>query len=383
MKNRYLSLDVFRGATVALMIFVNNPGSFSHIYWPIDHAEWNGCTMADLVFPFFLFAVGNAMAFVLPDMKSAGVKPYFLKISKRSLLIFSIGLFLSWFPFVKWNENQELIGKAWENVRIMGVLQRIAVCYFFASVMLFFFNNKQIIYLSIGLLFFYWLICYWAGSSSDPYSLSGYFGTKVDMFLFGDKHMYHGEDVAFDPEGISSSIAAIVQVLFGYLLGSFIIREGKTQGMLNQIFSYGFLLVVAGLCWNVFFPVNKKIWTSSYTVLTTGVALLTIAYLILQIELKNLKGKWTTFFDVFGKNPLFIFVLSGMIPRLAGLIKIQSIDQEGAIKYINPLSWVYENIFKSISSDPRLGSMIYTIFYLGLLWAIGYFLYRKKIFIKV
>src|SRR4051794_17570323 len=170
MNQRYYSLDVFRGATVALMILVNNPGSWAHIYSPFEHATWHGCTPTDLVFPFFLFAVGNAMAFVMPRLHEKGTAVFLKKVIKRSLLIFAIGLFLNWSPFVQWKEGY-LVFKQWENVRILGVLQRIALCYFFASLIVYFFKLKGALIISAIILLGYWLLCFTLGNAGDPYSL--------------------------------------------------------------------------------------------------------------------------------------------------------------------------------------------------------------------
>jgi predicted acyltransferase len=176
MSQRYYSLDIFRGATVALMILVNNPGTWAHIYTPFEHATWHGCTPTDLVFPFFLFAVGNAMAFVIPRFKEKGTAFFLKKITKRALLIFAIGLFLNWSPFVQW-KDEHIIFKVWEKIRILGVLQRIAICYFFASLIVFFFKTKGALIISAVLLSGYWLLCFSFGSTGDPYSMAGYFGT--------------------------------------------------------------------------------------------------------------------------------------------------------------------------------------------------------------
>ena len=168
MKERFYSLDVFRGSTVALMILVNNPGSWGHIFPPLEHASWHGCTPTDLVFPFFLFAVGNAMAFVMPRLEAAGEGRFWFKIIKRSLLIFFIGLFLNWFPFVKYDEAGHLIMKPFENVRIFGVLQRIAVSYFFASVIIHFFKVRGAFVVGAFILLGYWFLCI-AGNPADPF----------------------------------------------------------------------------------------------------------------------------------------------------------------------------------------------------------------------
>ena len=191
MKERYYSLDVFRGATVALMIMVNNPGSWDHIFAPLEHAPWNGCTPTDLVFPFFLFAVGNAMSFVMPGFIQAGNRVFLKKVLKRAVLIFLIGLFLNWSPFIKW-DNDHLIFKVWEKVRILGVLQRIAICYLLASLIIYYGKTRGAFVISIVLLMGYWLLCLAFGHPPDVYSMEGYFGVGIDKAILGESHMYHG-----------------------------------------------------------------------------------------------------------------------------------------------------------------------------------------------
>lgn len=390
MKERFYSLDVFRGATVALMIMVNNPGSWAHIFPPLGHAPWHGVTPTDLVFPFFLFAVGNAMAFVMPRLDAAGESAFWKKIIRRTLLIFFIGVFLNWFPFIKYDDAGSFVAKSFENLRIFGVLQRIAISYFFASVIVHYFKVRGSFVAGMFILLGYWFLCVVA-NPADPFSLNGWFGTGVDKTLLGEKHMYHGEGVAFDPEGLMSSFAAIVQVILGYLVGNYIVQKGKTAEMLNGLFVAGCVLAFAGLCWNMVFPLNKKIWTSSYTIYTTGLALLILSVMIYQIEFKGSprgplgKGWWSHFFDVFGKNPLFIFAMSVFIPRTMGLIRISNgFTNEGKPKFLNPLSWFYEHLCKPIfPSDPRIGSFVYALCFIGMMWFLAWVLDRKKIYIKV
>jgi predicted acyltransferase len=392
MNQRFYSLDVFRGATVALMILVNNPGSWSHIYSPLDHAEWHGCTPTDLVFPFFLFAVGNAMAFVMPKLEAAGESFFWKKVIKRTILIFIIGLALNWFPFVFF-ENDHLVFKTWnhaktngDGIRILGVLPRIALCYFFASILVHYLKVRGAFVVSAVLLLGYWFLCL-AGNIHDPFSLAGWFGTKIDVAILGNAHVYHGEGVAFDPEGLMSTFAAIVQVIFGYLVGNYILQKGKTAEMLNGIFVAGCVLIITGLAWDMVFPLNKKIWSSSYTIYTTGLAALVLGVMMYLIEFKNVKGVWSRFFDVFGKNALFIFVLSGALPRLMGLIRITHYtmkDGKEVLSYLNPFSWFYEKICKLIlPAEPRVGSLIYALCFIGMMWFFAWLLDKKKIYIKV
>lgn len=385
--SRYYSLDVFRGATVALMILVNNPGTWSHIYPPLDHAEWHGVTPTDLVFPFFLFAVGNAMSFVMPRFEQKGPATFWTKVIKRTLLIFLIGLFLSWCPFVKW-DGEVLITKPWEKVRIPGVLQRIALAYFFASVIIYYAKARLAFVTGVFMLLLYWVLCWWLGDAADPYSLEGFFGNRIDAAVLGKTHMLGEKGVVFDPEGLTSTLPAIVQVIFGYLVGQYIQQKGKTTDMLSNLFVAGLILVLAGLAWDMAFPMNKKMWTSSYVVYTTGLAILTIGVMIHLLEFRNAKGAWSKFFDVFGKNPLFIFVLAGFIPRILALVRwTDHIGKDGKPVYISPMPWFYKYCCKPlgelVTTDERFGSMIYAICIIIIYWFIAYLLDRKKIYIKV
>ncbi len=383
MTQRFYSLDVFRGATVALMILVNNPGSWSHIYAPLDHAVWHGCTPTDLVFPFFLFAVGNAMAFVMPRLEAGGSSIFWKKILKRTVLIFLIGVFLNWFPFIKYDATGNLVTKPYETLRIFGVLQRIAVAYFFAAVIIYFFKVRGSFVIGAFILMAYWFLCI-AANPADPFSIHGWFGTAVDIKLLGEKHMYHGEGIPFDPEGTMSIFGSIVQVIFGYLVGQYIVAKGKTPEMLNGLFVTGCVLVLAGFFWDMSFPINKKIWTSSYTIYTTGLAMLVLSVLMYVIEFKNKKGGWSRFFDVFGKNALFIFMLSGILPRLLSLVRIPAeIKADGTQNYLTPFSWFYEHACKPIFNDLRMGSLMYALCFIAMMWFFSWLLDKNKIYIKV
>lgn len=403
MSSRYYSLDVFRGATVCLMILVNNPGSWEHIYPPLEHAPWHGLTPTDLVFPFFLFAVGNALSFVMPRIKVAGDATFWKKVIKRSVLIFLIGLFLQWWPFLAWS-NDHLIFRQWvdpnnpENgVRILGVLQRIALCYFFGSVILYYLKPKAALYVGLILLLSYWLLCY-VGNPTDPYSLQGWFGTDIDKKILHVPHMYKGEGLPFDPEGIMSTMSAIVEVIFGYMAGDYIQKKSKVPEnlptatannfgpyqMLSGLFVFGVVMLFIGYWWDKVFPINKKIWTSSFTIYTSGLATITIATMIYLIEYQNMRGWYTKFFDVFGKNALFVFALSGFLPRTFALIRIlDHLDDEGKMVYITPWSWLYQRVLIHLPGDPRIGSLAYAVCVIIFMWAICYWLDKRKIYIKV
>jgi len=398
---RYYSLDVFRGATVALMILVNNPGTWAFMFPPLKHAEWHGCTPTDLVFPFFLFAVGNAMAFVIPRFQQQPTTEFWKKIIKRSILIFLIGLFINWWPFFKW-ENNELIFKTWngsdENgIRIMGVLQRIAIAYFFASIIAFYFKQKTVLWISFSILLIYWLLTKYLGGI-DPYSIDGFIGTKIDDQILGIKHIYKGESIPFDPEGLYSTIPAIAQVLFGYLIGIFISKQGNIKWFNRELpttnqqnyklvaglFVIGTLALIIGYFWQLDFPYNKKIWSSSYVIHTTGLSILAIGVMIWFIEILTIKNGFTKFFDVFGKNPLFIFVLSGLFPRILGLIRIENgFNDQNELTYTSPLGWFYQNICAKIPGSPEIGSFVYSLIFLTFFWFLAYLLDKRKIYIKV
>lgn len=395
MKQRFYSLDVFRGATVALMILVNNPGNWSYIYAPLEHAPWHGCTPTDLVFPFFLFAVGNALAFVMPRLEAAGDAAFLKKVFTRTLLIFGIGLFLNWFPFIKWSANH-LVFKHWVDpidpahpgaeatgIRILGVLQRIALAYCFASLIIYYGKVRGAFVIGSIILLAYWVLCALLGTPGDPYSLQGYFGTKVDKAVLGVAHMYKGEGVAFDPEGLASTLPAIVQVIFGFMVGEYISRKGKTYEMLSGLFTIGCVLIFTGFCWDMIFPINKKIWSSSYVIYTTGLGILVLSVFIYLIEFRGRGGAWSRFFDVFGKNALFIFIISGILPRVYGLFHIaDGVDAKGSVVYKGLKEWMYDHIF-SPAFGLMNGSLFYAVFNILLFWGLCYWLDKRKIYIKV
>jgi predicted acyltransferase len=395
------------------MILVNNPGSWSHIYSPLEHAEWHGLTPTDLVFPFFLFAVGNALAFVMPRFEEKGEAYFWKKIIRRTLLIYAIGLFLNWWPFVRW-QNDHLVGVGWTwvnsegkiaGIRVLGVLQRIAICYFFGSVIAYYLKVRGAFLAGLILLLLYWLLAYTLGDPVDPYSKAGFFGNAIDERILTWPHMYSGEPYTmngvvhpFDPEGLMSTIPAIVNVIFGFLVGDYIRKRGKyiqqmednaVKGLgiyqtLTVLFIAAVGFMVAGYVWDLSFPVNKRIWTSSYVVLTTGMATAILATLVYAIEVKGTRNWVTRFFDVFGKNALFVFALSAFLPRGLRLIRIPNgLNANGDPVYLSPWNFIYERGYKLIPGDPRIGSLLFALTVILFMWAICYWLDRKKIYIKV
>jgi predicted acyltransferase len=368
MKNpdRYIALDVFRGMTIATMILVNNPGSWSHIYAPLKHSEWHGCTPTDLVFPFFLFIVGVSMFFSFRKYNSSLDCKSLVKVLKRTALIFIIGLFLNSFP--QWLTD-------WSKLRIMGVLQRIALAYGIGAVVVLAFNKKYLQYIAGSILLIYWGILYFFGGS-DPYSLAGNVAPEFDKFILGSAHLYKGFGITFDPEGLLSTIPSIATVILGYMAGGLISGTERSKVPLHFLI-YGVAGVVIGLLWSLVFPINKPLWTSSYVVYTAGLACLILAILIWIIDLKDYT-KWASFFVVFGMNPLFIFALSGIWARI--LTRIILIH-EGE-KTVTGYNWLYLNIFQPFAGDIN-GSLLFALFHILIFWFICWVLYKKKIFIKV
>lgn len=381
---RSIALDVFRGLTVALMIMVNNPGSWAYMYEPLKHAPWHGLTLTDLVFPFFLFAVGNAQSLVFPKFFEQNTKKYFFKkVWRRTLIIFSIGFLLNWFPFFTWVGN-ELIPRSWTwfnqdgievGIRVMGVLQRIALAYGLSATIIYFFP-KKVLSIGIFILMFYWGLCVLLGSG-DVYSLEGFFGTKWDRLIFGNVHLYRGEGVAFDPEGLVSTIPAVAQVMFGYWIGRILVAFNPRRTM-KALIKRGVIFTILGLVVSLAHPINKKIWSSSYVFITTGLGILLLALSVYVLDRKKMKLKTSYLFEAYGKNPLFIFVLSSIIPKFMGLIRI---SYEG--KSVNPLQWFYETVCAKFPGPPENGSLLYSLVLMVLYGMLAVYLDRKKIYIKV
>ena len=370
---RYLSLDVLRGLTVALMIVVNTPGDWNNIYAPFKHADWHGFTLTDLVFPTFLFVVGNALSFSLKKLEDVSFGDFFKKVAKRALIIFIIGLLLNLFPFVVFSEEGSVSLKNFLEVRIFGVLQRIALCYFFGSLIIYFFKKATTITaISAFILLSYWGILYYLGVEGDPYGLAGNAARALDVYLFNSKNLYQGFGVAFDPEGLLSTWPAIVNVLIGYLTGKYLQKQGNNPTAVYRLVGVGVLFLAIGFAWNYSFPINKPIWTSSYVLFSLGWDLVIIGLLIAVIDVLNWK-KWTYFFEVFGKNALFIYILAWVIMKLLYLIKIDGSALPSLFYKNGLLSWLAD----------KNASLIFAILYMLLLWVIGLILDKKKIYVKV
>ena len=366
---RLVSLDVFRGLTIAGMVLVNNPGTWANIYWPLEHAEWNGWTPTDLIFPFFVFIVGVAIPLAFARSVEAGgsKRDLYLKIIRRSLIIFALGMFLAGFPYFRL-----------ATIRIPGVLQRLAVCYFFASVIFLKTRPRTQVIITLALLIIYCLLMtHFAapGFSAGDLSKEGSLASFIDRKVFGPHVWSQGK--VYDPEGLLSTIPAICTALFGVLTGQWLRTDKTPYEKVAGLFFAGMCCIIIGWAWNPFFPINKGLWTSSYVFFTGGMALQLLAFCYWLIDIK--KGRaWTKPFVVFGVNAIVLFVGTGVMARLMGLIKFTLPDGTR----ISLQGWVYQNLFLTWVSPINASlayAIVFVLFWLGLMWI----LYRRKIIIKV
>lgn len=367
---RFLPLDVFRGMTVCFMIIVNTGGT-GGTYWPLDHAPWHGWTPTDLVFPSFLFAVGNAMSFSMRKYEQLGNAAVLGKIFKRTFLIFLLGYLMYWFPFVQ-HTDAGLVFKPFSHTRILGVLQRIALCYCMASLLIHYLPKKGVWTVSALFLFGYWAILWCCGTPGDQYGIHGNAGLALDKLVMGDNHLYHGEGFAFDPEGILSTFPAVVNVVAGYYTGLFVQKQGRTQQGLLRMAATGVALILLAYAWNTVFPINKKLWTSSYVLLTVGIDLILLSLLIQLIDMAGFT-KGTGFFTVFGKNPLFLYLLSEVLAILFYFFRVgdQSLYQ-----------WINDQLFQPLSPG-KFGSLLFSLTFMLICWTVGLILDKRKIYVRV
>ena len=369
--NRLVALDTFRGMTIAFMIVVNTPGTWGHVYAPLRHAEWHGCTPTDLVFPFFLFIVGVAMRFSLKRFDFTLSPDTTKKILIRMFTIFSFGLLLSAYPFIRQDWN-------WENFRIMGVLQRIGISYGCAAFLILKLNRRQLVIFSGILLLFYWLIlwCFGIISGLDPYGLESNLPRWIDLALLGDTHLYYGTGIPFDPEGLLSTLPAVITVLIGYITGIVIQEMENGIEKVKYLLKAGVTITIIGWIWGFFFPINKQLWTSSYVLFTGGIAIIILAICIYFIDIKGFK-KLAHPFVIFGTNSIFLFTVSGLWVKT--ILKIKFILNE---KTVSGYTYLYQTVFQPLAGDLN-GSLLFALSNVGMWWLILYWMYRKKIFIKI
>lgn len=365
---RFVTLDVFRGATVFLMILVNTAGPGAPAYSQLVHAKWFGFTLADLVFPSFLFAMGNAMAFAL--QKQVATAPYLVRLARRSAIIFLLGFLMYWFPFVAHSDAGWAL-KPFDQTRVPGVLQRIALCYFLAGLMARWLSPRQLVMASAALLLGYWAILIGCSEPGMAYDKFGSVGTKLDLALLGPDHLYK-KDGGFDPEGLLGTLPAIVNVLAGYLAGVAIRRGPELARTVAAMALAGLALAATGLLWSIWFPIAKKLWTGSYVLLTIGLDLLILGGLVALIEIAG-RRKGTGFFTIMGRNPLAIYLFSELFVVALNMIPAGSAG--GAY------DWIGITVFQQIAPG-SLGSLLCALFYTLVCWAVGWWMDRKGIILK-
>ncbi len=372
-KGRLVSLDVFRGLTIGAMVLVNNPGTWSAIYPPLEHAKWDGWTFTDTIFPFFVFIMGIAIPIALEKRKAAGQVSggLYLKLLQRTAALFGLGLFLAIFPFYNWMKGEWIdLG----HLRIMGVLQRLALCYFFASLLFLWLTPRAMLGAAFALLLGYWGLMV-VGGRGDL-TPEGNFAGVIDRLVLGP-HMWKGSEF-FDPEGILSTLPSIATCLFGVMTGRLVMAKRADTDKVAEMFVWGFALLALGWMWSAFFPINKSLWTSSYSVFMSGLAMCVLAACYWVIDIKGWKA-WTGPFVVFGVNALALFVGTGMMGRLLNMIP-GGMGPNG--KLVSLKTSIYETIFAPLA-PPMNASLIFALCFIGLWLFLMWLLYRKGIFLKV
>ena len=376
--SRLVSLDVFRGATIAGMMLVNNPGDWGHIYAPWKHAPWDGWTYTDTIFPFFLWIVGVAMMFSFGKRIERGDDKGALAmhVLRRSAIIFALGMFLAGFPF----------GLAFGHhfsvsvIRIPGVLQRIAVCYLVSGLLVLNLSYRAQVAVLWSLLAGYWIL---VKTVNVPGYGVGVWTPKGNLAWFIDAHLLRGHTwsgapaLGFDPEGIFSTIAAIATMMFGVFTGNFLRQPRSREEQTNRMFFAGASLLLLGLVCENWLPINKNMWTSSYAVFMAGLALICLACCFWLIDVRGVRW-WSKPFEIYGQNAITVFLLSGIIGRLTALIKWP----QGDGSLISLKSWYYQTLFLPLG-NPMVASFAHSIAFVLGLYCIAYALHRMNWIIKV
>lgn len=377
---RFLSIDIYRGGVVAFMLLVNAPGTLEYVYAPLAHARWFGCTLADLVFPSFLFLVGLSMWFSFSQYDRKWSAEAGWKILRRTLLIFLIGFLLNKFP-VYW--------KNLDHWRVMGVLQRIALSYGVAAILVLTLPRRALVVVSVGVLLLYWGILNWfVVPGGDPYGVDTnamlrldqwIYGIEVetalriDHLLFGDDYFWHGNGFHFDSEGLLGTLPSVVTVILGWICGGLLSEFARQKDiLLRNLLVFGVVCGFAGWAWDFVFPISKKLWTSSYVLYAGGLSIIFLAFFVWLIDVRGWR-RGTGFFLVFGANPLFAFVLSEALEQVAFSIPCGSGDC---------YEWLYVQFFQPIDGR-EFGSFLFAIVFLMLCWLICRGLYLRRIFIKI
>lgn len=363
---RLVSLDAFRGLTIAGMILVNNPGSWAYVYAPLAHAEWQGWTPTDLIFPYFLFILGVAVPFSFRRRLAEGAdkRDLLRHIARRSLILIGLGLLMRAVPDFDFGE-----------MRWPGVLQRIGLVYFAAAGSYVLLTRKLRWGFAGALLLGYWALMTLVpvpGFGTGDLTPDGNLAAYVDRSLMTG-HMWRE---TWDPEGLLSTLPAIATALLGIFTGEWLGSGRGATDLTKGLLVAGVALVVIGLSWGAIFPINKNLWTSSYVVFTAGTALLLFSAMYWLIDVKKSRGPWQTWMVVYGMNAIAVFVLSGMLTKTMGRIRVGGAD--GTSLY----GWIYENVFRSWAGDYN-GSLMfaasYVTFWLALMWV----LHARRVYIKI
>ena len=373
---RLASLDAFRGLAVAGMILVNNPGSWSHVYGPLRHAPWHGATPTDLVFPFFLFAVGVSLSFSFAARTARGDsrRDLWTHVARRALIIYGLGLFMAAFP-----------GFDLTTVRLVGVLARIALVYLVVGTLVLFLARRTVCAVMLALLFGYWALMSWVpvpGFGAGDLSPEGNLAAYLDRMILG-VHMWSGGGGTYDPEGLLSTLPAVSTTLSGLFAGDYlrtrpIAAADSSLGPLGRLAVAGAMLVAAGLAWDVLFPINKPLWTSSYVLFTTGWALVVLASLYWLIDVRGWRT-WAKPFVVYGMNAITVFVASGLVTKALVLRRVSAGAGDAATSLYNR---IYEVGFASWAG-PLNGSLAFALATVLVWLAVLWVMYARGLFIKV
>ena len=385
-KKRLLALDILRGITIAGMIMVNNPGSWGNIYAPLAHASWNGLTPTDLIFPFFMFIMGISTYFSLRGYDFRLTGRTLLKIVRRTVVIFLIGMFIAWFGlFLRGVLSEKTLFEAifsFDHIRILGVMPRLAICYGAGSLCALLIKGRALYWTVGGILAAYsiMLLCGNGFEFSDSNIIS-----VVDHKVLGPDHMYadtvDGVTLKFDPEGLLSTLPSIAHMLIGFICGGLIMGTKDNNERINRLFIVGTILTFSGFLLSYGMPINKKIWSPTFVLTTCGLAASFLGLLIWIIDIRGHK-RWCRFFEVFGINPLFLYCLGAILSIVTGAI---TVPWSGAASgMISLKGWVYRAVCMPLAADDAtLASLLFAIAFVLVNWLIGLILYKKKIYIKI
>lgn len=383
---RLLSLDILRGITIAGMIMVNNPGSWEHIYAPLRHAEWNGLTPTDLVFPFFMYIMGISTYFSLRKYDFTLSRRCLAKILRRTAVIFLIGLAIAWFGlFLRGILSDSTFTEAvfcFDRIRILGVMPRLAICYGAGALIALTVRRRALPWV-VGAILALYAIILLAGRGFE-FSENNIIAV-VDRAVLGTDHMYAdtvgGLRLKFDPEGLLSTLPAIAHMLIGFICGDLICRTRDNTLRANSLFIVGTILTFAGFLLDFGLPINKKVWSPTFALTTCGLASSFLGLLIWIIDIRGHR-RWCRFFEVFGVNPLFLYCLGAVLSILIGAVKVPYSAAEAGIISIKSL--IYEAVLIPVcQGNATMASLLFALLFVGVNWCVGLILYRKKIYIKI